>query len=589
MAVLERFASSLSSSDAPVLAAVGDYVEWQTKQPAANFTPKDDDDVDLRTYLLYLRADGADRPVLEERVAALKRFYGWAQTEGDIAHNPFDDYNFDDPLFTSEQIQPRQRTLPDNLHEREVERLRAHSQIAEVLNSSVDIQTALDSTLRTLLQVMSLQTGWVSMIAESHLSAFPARNSPTHGFVLAAACGLPLGLEREDRRFLRQPPACHCQQLLIEGRLTRAVNIVECTRLRDSMRAAGDNQGLSFHASVPLVSRGRPLGLINVASVDWQFLTPADLHFLSAVGAQVVVAFERANLYEIAEARRIRLESELQVAHDVQASLMPRDMPDIPGFGLAGTWVPAREVAGDFYDIFPLAEGRWGIVVGDVADKGTAAVLYMAMVRSLILSAALRHRGPAAVLMEVNRTILMQYPAVMFATIFLAVLEPKKQTLQYANAGHNSPMVRFASGTIESLTRTGSVVGVFEELELSEATITLGHGDAVVLYADGVTEAINSREEEYGADRLTAAIAAAPRKASELLAHVEVDLNAFTEGAPQQDDITFFVLTKDWIEAPRHPTDWREPNMHGRQTLNLRPCFVQRKALAFRAMARVEH
>ena len=136
---------------------------------------------------------------------------------------------------------------------------------------------------------------------------------------------------------------------------------------------------------------------------------------------------------------------------------------NIPGFGLAGAWHPAREVAGDFYDIFPLDEGRWGIVIGDVADKGTAAALYMAMVHSLILSGALRHRSPAAVLMEVNQTILRQCQSSgIFVTVFLAVLDPKKQTLQYANAGHNPPMVRRASGAIESLTKTGSVLGVFE-------------------------------------------------------------------------------------------------------------------------------
>ena len=224
---------------------------------------------------------------------------------------------------------------------------------------------------------------------------------------------------------------------------------------------------------------------------------------------------------------------------------MPHEMPDIPGFGLAGAWHPAREVAGDFYDIFPLDEGRWGMVIGDVADKGTAAALYMAMVHSLILSGALRHRSPAAVLMEVNQTILRQSSSVIFVTVFLAVVDPKKQTLQYANAGHNPPIVRRASGTIESLTRTGAVLGVFEELELSETTITLGSGDAVVLYTDGVTEAWHPRNGDYGINRLTAAIAAAPGKAGELLAHVEADLNAFTEGTPQQDDITFLILTKD--------------------------------------------
>jgi phosphoserine phosphatase RsbU/P len=545
MNLLESFVSSLLPSDATTV-AVREYFEWQKHNRTADFTPSADDDVDLRAYLLSLRTNGADRATLEEQVTSLTQFYHWVQDKGDITHSPFDEYDFTHPFLISVQTYPRQQKLSNNLHEREVERLLALSQIAEQLNSAVDIQSALTSTLKILLKVMNLQTGWVSMLTTSHLSIFSAGNSP-HGFALVASCGLPPGLERDDCRILRQPPVCHCQHLLIEGRLTRAVNIVECTRLRDSMRATGDNQGLRFHASVPLISQGKPLGLINVASAEWQFLTHADLHFLSAVSAQLVVALERAHFYEVADAQRIRLEKELKVAREVQAGLMPREMPNIPGFSLASIWRPAREVAGDFFDIFPLDDGRWGMVIGDIADKGTAAALYMAMVHSLILSGALRHRGPAAVLMEVNQTILRQSSSGIFVTIFLAVLDPKKQTLQYANAGHNPPIVRRASGTLEELTRTGTVAGMFDELQMSETTIALGPGDAVVLYTDGVTEAWHPppRNEDYGIDRLTAAITAAPRKASELLAYLEVDLNAFTEGALQQDDVTFMVLTKD--------------------------------------------
>jgi serine phosphatase RsbU (regulator of sigma subunit) len=545
MDLLESFISSLPPSDAAV-SAVRDYFEWQMQQRAVDFIPSADDDVELRTYLLDLRTNGADRAALEEQIAALKQFYHWAQTNGIITHSPFDEYNFAHPFLTSVQIDARQQTVPDDPRERELERLRALSQIAEQLNSSVDIQSALDSTLRTLLKVMNLQTGWVSMLTESHLNVFPAGDSAPHGFVLAAACGLPPGLEQDDRLFLRQPPACNCQRLLIKGRLARAVNIVECTRLRDSMRAAGNNQGLLFHASVPLISQDKPLGLINVATTDWQFLTHADLHFLSSVSRRLVVALERARFYEIAEARRVLLENELQVAREVQAGLMPQDMPDIPGYGLAGAWRPAREVAGDFYDIFPLDEGRWGLVIGDVAGKGTAAALYMAMVHSLILSGALRQRSLATVLKEVNQTILRQFSSKTFVSVFLAVVDPLKQTLRYANAGHNPPLVHRAAGTIESLTRTGTVLGLFEDLPMTETTITLGAGDAVVLYTDGVTEAWHpQRNEEYGVGRLTAAITAAPRKAGELLAHIEADLNAFTEGTPQQDDVTFLVLTTD--------------------------------------------
>ena len=547
MNILDSFITSLIPSDA-IASPVRDYIEWQTHYRTMDFTPNADDDVELRSYLFNLHMNGADRVTLEEQVTALKQFYRWANTTGIITHNPFDEYNFDYFFITSEQIHERQQTLPSDLRRREVDRLQSLNKIVEVLNSSADMRSALENTLRILLKVLNLQTGWISMLAKSHLSNFSAGEPPPpHGFVLAAVSNLPPGLEHDDRHFLRQLPACNCQRLLMKGRLTRSVNIVECTRLRDSMNAEGDNQGLRFHASVPLFSQGKPLGLINVASTDWQFLTHADLHFLSAISVELVVALERTHLYEVAEAQRNRLEKELRVAREVQAGLMPREMPRISGFGLAGALHPAVEVAGDFYKIFPLEEGRWGIVIGDVADKGTAAALYMAMVDSLVLSGALRHRSPAAVLMEVNQTILKQWQSTtMFVTVFLAVLDPKKQTLQYASAGHNPPIVRRASGTIESLTPTGAVLGLFEELQLSEATITLESGDAVVLYTDGMTEAWRrQRSEYYGIDRLTAVISTAPRKADELLTFIEADLNAFTKGAPQQDDVTLLVLTKD--------------------------------------------
>jgi serine phosphatase RsbU (regulator of sigma subunit) len=543
--LLERFASSVSPADAPVISAVRDYVAWQTERRDTEFVPTDDDDVDLRSYLLHLRASSNARAVLDPQIAALTRFYLWMKTERVIGFSPFDQYNLFGESLASTQPRLRPEARPSDPLAREVARLSGLGQIAEQLNTSADVQSALDGTLKTVLQVMGLQTGWVSMLTESPIRTGSYGVSPPHGFTLVAACGLPPGLERDDRRFLRQPPACHCQRLLVEGKLTRALNIIECARLRDSARAAGDNRGLLFHASVPLVSQGKPLGLINVATAEWSSLARVDLEFLSAVSGQVVIALERAHLYDVAETQRAIFARELQVAHEVQASLLPHTLPVIPGFGFAGAWRPARVVAGDFYDIFPMAEGRWGIVIGDVADKGTGAVLYMAMARSLILSGALRHSSPAAVLVEVNRTILMQYSAVMFVSVFLAVLDPQTHTLTYANAGHNPPILRQASGSQRPLTRTGPVVGALEELQLSETTIQIGRGDALLMYTDGVTEARDPLGEQYGEERLKEAVAAAPQKASDLLRHVEADLAAFTRGALESDDVTFFVLNRD--------------------------------------------
>jgi len=141
--------------------------------------------------------------------------------------------------------------------------------------------------------------------------------------------------------------------------------------------------------------------------------------------------------------------------------------------------------------------------------------------------------------------ILLQYPVEMFVTVVLAVFDPGKQTLQYANAGHNPPIIRRAPGTCELLNPTGAAIGLFDELALQEETIKIGNGDAIVMYTDGVTEARNRHRDMYGQDRLLAAVAAAPRQASELLAHVEAELSAFTQGTQQSDDIALLTLTRD--------------------------------------------
>ena len=233
------------------------------------------------------------------------------------------------------------------------------------------------------------------------------------------------------------------------------------------------------------------------------------------------------------------------MARVVQAGLMPDRLPSIPGFSLAADWRAAREVAGDFYDIFPLAEGRWGIVIADVSDKGAPAALYMAMVRSLIRAVAERASSPAATLMQVNRALDAQSSAEMFVTVFYAILDPASRALTYANAGHNPPLVRRAAapGRIEQLPLGGRFIGMLGEVSLADGALRLAPGDALVAYTDGLTDAENSERQDYGLARLNAAITAAPADALALLEHLLADLAAFTGDGPQPDDITLFVVT----------------------------------------------
>lgn len=538
MTLLDRF----NPGDGEALADVRHYLEWQTDRRAAEFMPSEDDDVDLRTYLLHLQTLGVNRAALRRKMAALKRFYDWAQAEGLTASTPFAEFNLDRPFLSREQIRRRQDAAADP-YQREIARLRALNHLAEHLNRSLDLQTALTATLEALVNVMGLQTAWVFLWTEN-APLLRSRAKPPHDFRLAAAHNLPPGLEQQQSHYLTCPPDCHCQSLFRTGRLRRAVNVVECTRLQDSADAAGDNRGLLFHASVPIRSQEGPLGILNVATDEWQFLTASDLQLLSAVGAQVAIALDRARLYELAQAQRLRLEHELQMARLVQASLLPTQLPEIPGYALAADWRAAREMAGDFYDLFPLRDGRWGVVIADVSDKGAPAALYMAMARSLIRAKTEGTTSPAGVLAAVNAALRAQSSTDMFVTVFYAVLDPAAHTLTFANAGHNPPYLRRASGEVEQLPKPDFPLGFFEEIRWREATLTLNPNETLVMYTDGLTDAENPGGEFYGLPRLAAVVAASASLAPTLLKTLLADLEAFTQSAPQPDDITLLVLSR---------------------------------------------
>ena len=532
------FAPFQAAADPSTWEAVRAYCEWQAGRREGLFLPQASDDVALRTYFLHLRTAGHDRRAVRAATRALKQFYAWAQTAGLIPASPFDEYDLERPLLSRDQIRRRQAAHAGD----ELARLRALNHLAAQLNRAVEVQTLLDAALAALVDVMGLRTAWAFLQTEGGLSAFIAGGPPPHDFAVAAACGLPPGLEQAGRHFLRRPPDCHCQKLLRRGDLRRAVNVVECTRLDEAAEAQADTQGLLFHASVPLQIDGRMLGILNVATEEWQFLTAGDLQLLTAVGAQVSIALERARLYEVMRAQQAQLARELAMAREVQASLLPRPLPALPGFSLAADWRAAREVAGDFYDVFALPGDRWGLVIADVSDKGAPAALYMAMVRSLLRAQAAPAGGPAAALAALNQALRAQCSADMFVSVFYAELEPAARRLAWANAGHNPPLLRRATGAVAALPRGGRVLGVSPEAVTRAGVLDLAPGEALVLYTDGVTEAEDAARALFGQARLETAVANAPADAAGLLARVLAEVSAFTGAAPQSDDLTLLVL-----------------------------------------------
>lgn len=542
MTLLDQFAETLSSEEKETLADVKAYADWQVGRQETDFIPTNKDDVDIRNFLLHLRLNRGKQGQLWRRTKSLRRFYNWAQAEGIIDDNPFDNFDFSKPLLSQTQLKRRQDTLPADPVERELAHLRALNKLAQQLNQAADIQSTLTAAVETLLPVMNLQTAWVFVLPELHRHLQGIPKPPPHDFALAQAVNLPSGLEMEERRYLCQPGDCHCQWLLRNGRLQRAVNVVECTRVQDAHKANGETRDLFFHASVPLRLENKILGIINVATENWQFLTAADLQFLSTVGAQVSVALERARLYDLSQAQQTRMTRELEMARDLQANLLPQRLPQFPGWTLAAYWQAAREVAGDFYDAFELANGRLALLVADVSDKGAHAALYMAMVSSLIRTYARLIESPAELLTAVNRHLVKHDKSAMFVTIFYGVIELDTCLMTYASAGHDPQMIRRGADQVEWLLPTGPLLGIFENLQIKETTVALETGNTLLLYTDGVTDALNEAGEEYSRRRLQVQLQQAPEPAPACLHYLRQDLEQFRGTAVPFDDVTLLVL-----------------------------------------------
>ena len=254
-----------------------------------------------------------------------------------------------------------------------------------------------------------------------------------------------------------------------------------------------------------------------------------------------MVALEAAQAELAVKARMAR---ELELARQVQESFLPKAFPDTPGYAFAAFSEPAREVGGDFYDVIDLDEGRVGLVIADVSDKGMAAALYMAVSRSLIRAEAARERSPRAVLANVNRSLLDLGEQGMFVTVFYATLDTQTGELVYARAGHDRPLL-IRDGETRELDGRGTLLGLFDEAahSLTEQSVPLLPGDRLILYTDGLTDVIDEQGAMLGPDALSARLLARRTlSADELVAALARDLRTYRGLAEQADDMTLLIV-----------------------------------------------
>jgi sigma-B regulation protein RsbU (phosphoserine phosphatase) len=252
------------------------------------------------------------------------------------------------------------------------------------------------------------------------------------------------------------------------------------------------------------------------------------------------------------ESEIARKNAELQIAAEIQKNFLPETIPQTEGFDIAAKSIPAKEVGGDFFDVIPLevipiSSSRTGIMIADVSGKGVPAALFMALSRIVVRVTAMWFKKPAEIISFANPIIANNSRTGMFVTLFYGNIDKDTRTLTYVNAGHNPPIVlRKKTGEIEELPLTGVAVGALDDAEYTQEEIPLSPGDVMVLYTDGITEAVNDREEMYDLPRLIETIRKNAGSPSQVIVdEIISSVFAFTGATPQFDDITLMVVKAD--------------------------------------------
>jgi len=305
------------------------------------------------------------------------------------------------------------------------------------------------------------------------------------------------------------------------------------------------SQGVRALMAVPLQTDSQVIGLIYVDTSHWlREFSGDDLNLLTVMANVAAIRIERERLVELENAQR-RMASDLEQAAEIQRLFLPARPPEVPGLELAGFNASCRTIGGDYYDFLTYPDGRLALMVGDVCGKGLPAALLMMTLQARVQVLAAEPNSPAVVLDRLNRVLTAASLNARFISFFFSVLDPESGALIFSNAGHNPPLLIRANGTVEQLTGGGPVLGVVPNASYEEDRCVLKSGDVAVLYSDGVTDAINAQDEDFGETRLSEALQQVHRKsADDILSAVTTAVKDWAAGTPAPDDITLVVVRK---------------------------------------------
>jgi sigma-B regulation protein RsbU (phosphoserine phosphatase) len=432
------------------------------------------------------------------------------------------------------------------------------NEVARAVNATLDLDRVLELVLRSLRKICSFdQVGTLVLDSDEDRLRLDRFLGPRASAELVGSLhGLTVPLAASDSVFVRSlhagEPVC-LRDLDADATAQMAAVDREIHRINP----------IRSLLICPLEVHEEVVGELFLGCVDEPLdLSEADLLAIERYATHVATAISNARLFGVVERARAAAEGELEIGRRIQREFLPASMPCPDGWQLAARLRPARQVSGDFYDAFELIDGRVVVVVADVCDKGVGAALFMALCRSLLRAACDLDGGGGGFLAASALQFANEYIATiheranMFATVFFGVFDPATGELEYANGGHEPPLIVSSSGSVTVLEPTGPAVGMVAESGYRSRTARLEPGDTLVAFTDGIIEARSTSGELFSEERLRLLLAAPVGSPDEILDGIERAVDRHEAGAGRSDDLTLLAVRR----LGRHPdeTEYRE-------------------------------
>jgi sigma-B regulation protein RsbU (phosphoserine phosphatase) len=414
-----------------------------------------------------------------------------------------------------------------------VDKLRMLLDITKTISRSLDLEEVLNLVMDTLDSLIPYDAAGIYLVKHLRPTDWQAGDEETTVFHTEAVRGYDIADMQELHLKMGEGLIGH---VAVSGRPFISPDV------RKEPRYVNARARTRSEMVAPIISNEEVIGVFDLESDELNAYANDDLEVLMLLASQVAIIIEKVMLHDQLIEKQ-RLETQLEVARQVQLELLPARDPQLEGFDISAYNFPTEEVSGDYYDWVQIYDDQIGIVIADVSGKGVPAALLMAFLRASLRAASHIGYAPQISMSKVNYLLWESIERNQFVTAFYGILDATNRTLAYSNAGHNPPMLIDVDGTAHFEERGGVPLGMFRDSRYYEYYATIAPGQILVLYTDGVTEATNPSGEEYGRDRLAAAVRdARDLRAREMIDVLHRDLMTWTGGQGAGDDVTFFIL-----------------------------------------------